>query len=115
MRVMLYSKVSYKAFWALRQHGRWRMGDLSHAYQERAEAARGCPLARQYTLSEARELFRDLGLNVLEIRKAHIFTWDIEEYKRGRFVPDAAWEGISEAEIQQLEPELGQHILIRAR
>jgi hypothetical protein len=112
---MVYSQVSYKAFHSLRQSGHHNMGRLKSAYQYRSEAAEGCPLTHQYTLAEARALFEGAGLHIIDMRKAHIFVWDVEEYKQGNFVKSREWEGVSDERIKSLEPELGQHILIRAR
>jgi hypothetical protein len=66
-----------------------------------------------YTVDGARALLA--GYEVLEMRKAHIFTWDVEAYRRYEYDKDAAWAGVGDAELLELEKELGWHLLIRAR
>ena len=55
------------------------------------------------------------GFDILEMRKAHIFTWDVDAYKRYEYKKDAAWAGVTDEQLENLEKELGWHLLIRAR
>ena len=55
------------------------------------------------------------GYQVLDIAKAHIFTWDVEAYRRYEYKKDPAWAGVSDEELAELERELGWHMLVRAR
>jgi hypothetical protein len=78
-----------------------------------SEAQTGCPVTYTYTFDGVRELLR--GFDILELRKAHIFVWDVEEYKQYRYRKDAAWRGVGDRELADLERELGWHTLVRAR
>jgi hypothetical protein len=49
------------------------------------------------------------------MRKAHIFTWDVDAYKRHEYVKAAEWADVSDDDLAALERELGWHLLIRAR
>ena len=49
------------------------------------------------------------------MRKAHIFTWDVEAYKRHEYVKDSVWANVSDEQLAELEKELGWHLLTRAR
>lgn len=113
MRLMLYSKVSYKLFWIMREENIWDMGRLDELIARNSEAQTGCPVTYTYTFNEVRDLLK--GFTILELRKAHIFTWDLEAYKRYEYKKDAAWAGVSDAQLAELEQELGWHTLIRAR
>lgn len=114
LRLMLYSLVSYKAFWALQDTGQWNMGHLEDAYAQHSEAQPDCPLVRVYTLEGARALIEP-PFTCTYLAKKHIFVWDIPSYKRGMLKKATAWQDVSDERIKQLEPELGQHILIKGR
>ena len=67
-----------------------------------------------YTYSDAtaRELLA--GFRAFDVRKAHIFTWDIDAYRQYEYRKAPEWADVSEAELAALEQELGWHLLIRA-
>lgn len=113
LRLMLYSKVSYKLFWIMKEEGIWDMGRLDELIARNSEAQTGCPVTYTYTFNEARALLA--GFEILEMRKSHIFTWDVTAYKKYEYVKDPAWAGVSDGQLAELEKELGWHLLIRAR
>ncbi len=113
LRLMVYSKVSYKLFWIMKEENVWDMGRLDELIARNSEAQSGCPVTYSYTFDEARKLLA--GFDVLEMRKSHIFTWDVEAYKRYEYKKDAAWAGVSEEQLADLEQELGWHLLLRAK
>ncbi len=113
LRVMVYSKASYKVFWIMKEAGMWDMGRLDELVARASEAQTGCPVTYTYTLDGVRELLH--GFEILEMRKAHIFTWDIAAYTRYEYRKDPAWANVDENRLAELEKELGWHILVRAR
>ena len=113
LRLMVYSKASYKLFQIMREEGVWELSRLDELIARNSEAQTGCPIAYTYTYDEARELLK--GFEILEMRKAHIFTWDVDAYKRYEYKKDAAWAGVTDEQLENLEKELGWHLLIRAR
>lgn len=112
LRLMVYSKVSYKLFWIMKEEGIWDMGRLDELIAKNSEAQTGCPVTYTYTFNEVQSLLH--GFEILEICKAHIFTWDIDAYKRYEYKKDAAWAGVSDNQLAELERELGWHTLVRA-
>ena len=54
------------------------------------------------------------GFRVLDVHKAHIFTWAIEPYKQYEYHKAPEWENVTDAELTRLERELGWHLLVRA-
>jgi ubiquinone/menaquinone biosynthesis C-methylase UbiE len=112
LRLMVYSKVSYKLFWIMKEEGVWDMGRLDELIARNSEAQSGCPVTWSYTFEEARRLLE--GFDIQEMYKSHIFTWDIEAYKRYEYKKDAAWAGVSDEQLAELEKELGWHLMIRA-
>ena len=115
LRAMVYSRVSWKRFDLLHTHGPWtpgREGDTTVAWG--SEAARGSPITHSFSLNEARGLAVEAGFESAEVRKTHIFRYDIEAYKDGRYELAAEWANVSEADVRDLEEELGWHTLISA-
>ena len=88
------------------------MARIDELIARRSEAQTGCPVTYTYTDETARELLD--GFDVAEIRKAHIFTWDIDAYTRYEYRKAPEWANVSDAELARLERELGWHLLIRA-
>lgn len=113
LRLMVYARVSYKLFWIMHEEGIWDMARIDELVARNSEAQTGCPVTYTYTDTSARQLLE--GFTVVDIRKAHIFTWDIEPYKRYEYQKAPEWANVSDAELAELERELGWHLLIRAR
>lgn len=112
LRLMVYARVSYNVFAIMRKTGCWDMSQLDELIARHSEAQTGCPVTYTYTEESARELLR--GFEVRDIRKAHIFTWDVEAYRRHEYRKAPEWAEVSDAELARLEKELGWHLLITA-
>jgi len=113
LRIMLYSKVSYKLFWAMHTQDRWDLSKMNDTIREFAEAQVGCPVAYTYTFDEVRELLSP-WYEVTDIQKDHIFKWDVEKYVKHEYDIDEAWKNVSDSDFRALEKELGWHILVKA-
>src|ERR1043166_3397329 len=111
-RLMVYSRVSYKLFWIMREEGVWDMSRIDELIARNSEAQTGCPVTYSYTYESVRELFE--GYRVLDASKAHIFTWDIPAYRQYQYKKDAAWANVSDEQLAALEKELGWHMLVKA-
>lgn len=113
LRIMLYSKISYKLFWAMHTYDKWDISRMNETIQEFAEAQTGCPVAYTYTFDEIRELLSP-WYDIYDIRKDHIFTWDVSKYINHEYQVDDAWKNVKESELKSLEKELGWHTLVKA-
>jgi 2-polyprenyl-3-methyl-5-hydroxy-6-metoxy-1,4-benzoquinol methylase len=113
LRLMVYARVSYKLFAIMREEGIWDMARIDELIARRSEAQTGCPVTYTYCDDTLRELLA--GFDLAEVRKAHIFTWDIDSYTRHEYRKAEEWANVSDAELSRLERELGWHLLIRAR
>ena len=113
LRLMMYSKVSYKLFWIMKEEGVWDMSKLDELISRNSEAQTGCPVTYSYTFNDLRSLLH--GFKILDIYKAHIFTWEIEAYKKYEYKKDPAWENVDDRQLSELEKELGWHTLVRAK
>jgi SAM-dependent methyltransferase len=112
LRLMVYSRVSYKLFWIMRQENVWDMNRIDQLIAKNSEAQTGCPVTYTYTPDSITALLKDY--RVLDIAKAHIFTWDVEAYRRHEYKKDPAWADVSDEALASLEKELGWHTLVRA-
>jgi hypothetical protein len=54
-------------------------------------------------------------MEILEIRKAHIFPYEIGAYKNYEYVLEPCWRDVTPERFAQIEAELGWHTLVRAR
>jgi hypothetical protein len=89
------------------------MARIDELIARRSEAQTGCPVTYTYHDEGARTLLE--GFEIREMRKAHIFTWDVDAYKRHEYDKAPEWADVSDGELARLERELGWHLLIRAR
>lgn len=115
LRMMVYSKISYKLFHFLRETGKWDFSaeGLDALISEYSEAQTGCPITHSYTLEDAKKLFSDF--EIIDIKKTHIFPWNIQKYIGYEYEKEACFQNTSDDFFRELESELGWHILIRAR
>lgn len=113
LRMMVYAQCSYKVLNMMRETENWHFENVDELIALYSEAQYGSPVTYAYTLEGARRLFSDF--TILEMKKAHIFSWDIPAYKEYRYERDAAFKGITDDSLQELEAELGWHILIKAK
>jgi 2-polyprenyl-3-methyl-5-hydroxy-6-metoxy-1,4-benzoquinol methylase len=113
LRLMVYSKVSFKLFRIMKERASWDMSRIDETIAQHSEAQSGCPVTYTYTFDEARELLSDF--EILELYKRHIFTWDVDHYIKHQYKKHKAWESVSDEDLLKLESELGWHMLIRAR
>jgi len=113
LRLMVYSRISYKLFWIMREEGVWDFSRIDELIARNSEAQTGCPVTYTYTFDDIASLLR--GYDILDIRKAHIFTWDVNAYIRHEYEKDPAWAQVDETQLELLERELGWHTLVRAR
>jgi SAM-dependent methyltransferase len=112
LRLMVYARVSYKLFWIMKEEGVWDMSRIDELIARHSEAQTGCPVTYTYTDQSVRELLA--GFEVASVRKAHIFTWDVDAYKRYEYRKSPEWANVSDEELAVLERELGWHLLVRA-
>lgn len=113
LRLMIYSKVSYKLFRVMQEEDQWDMGAIDEIMAKRSEAQSGCPVTYTYTFDEARQLLA--GFDIVSQEKAHIFTWDVPHYIQYQYVKAEPWKNVSDQELAALEKELGWHMLLKAR
>jgi SAM-dependent methyltransferase len=112
LRLMVYARISYKLFWIMKEEQVWDMGRIDELIARNSEAQTGCPVTYTYTDRTVRDLLA--GFDVLEARKAHIFTWDVDAYRQYEYRKAPEWAHVNDAELEEFERELGWHLLVRA-
>jgi 2-polyprenyl-3-methyl-5-hydroxy-6-metoxy-1,4-benzoquinol methylase len=113
LRLMVYTKVSWKLFWIMRTENVWDMSRIDELIARNSEAQTGCPVTYTYTRNELTKLLS--GFEILDARKAHIFTWDVASYVKYEYKKDPTWAGVGDEQLAELESELGWHWMVRAR
>jgi ubiquinone/menaquinone biosynthesis C-methylase UbiE len=112
LRLMVYARISYKLFWIMKEENVWDMSRIDELIARNSEAQTGCPVTYTYTAQTIAQLLERFRL--LDVRKSHIFTWDVDAYKRYEYRKAPEWANVSDAELAALEEELGWHLLVRA-
>jgi hypothetical protein len=100
LKIMLYAKESWKNY-------------MIEAGLDQPEAQFGCPIALTYTEEEVRNLLT--GFDVLEIKKDHIFPYQVEPYKKNEYIRQPWFEAMPPEMFAALEKNLGWHMLITAK
>jgi 2-polyprenyl-3-methyl-5-hydroxy-6-metoxy-1,4-benzoquinol methylase len=114
VRVMLYSRFSYKLFWLMNSYNQWTFENVDELVQNYSEAQSGCPVTYTYTFDEVRELLAP-HLHVESIWKDHVFMWQIEPYKRNEFIREPTFQNVSDDYLKQLRKDLGWHTMCVAK
>lgn len=113
LKIMLYSKFSFKMFWIYHSNKiPWDFGKMDQIVAKYSEANSGCPITRTYTFTEIRKLLEDFV--ILDMHKDHIFKWKIPEYKKNEYIIEDYFEDMPEGQFKQMESELGWHTLVYA-
>jgi 2-polyprenyl-3-methyl-5-hydroxy-6-metoxy-1,4-benzoquinol methylase len=113
LRMMVYSKISYKLFYLMRENNVWDFSALDELLAMYSEAQTGCPVTYSYTYEGARKLFADF--DIIDIKKDHIFCWNIPKYIKYEYEKEECFKKMSNEAFKELESELGWHMLIKAQ
>lgn len=100
-KVMLYAKNSLKS--ALINQG-----------LDQFEAQESCPVAFTYSQDESRDLFQNAGLKVQSIEQDHIFSYNLDAYRRYEYKTEPWFAAMPKEYFDALKRELGWHLLITA-
>lgn len=113
IRLMLYSKWSWKGFDITLRYGKgafWRMKKLVSWY---SEAKEGSPVSFIYSYTDVKKLLR--GFKVIELKKDHIFPYQIPKYVKYEYEREWWFKIIPNPLFRFLERRLGWHTLIVAK
>lgn len=113
IRVMLYSKWSWKVFWIIMKEGKgafWRADELVRTY---SEAQTGCPVTHYYSFYDIRRLMKDF--EIIQMWKDHIFPYKIEKYINYEYERVWYFRWLPKAVLRRLETHFGWHTLVVAQ
>lgn len=113
LRIMLYTKFSYKLFSIMHETNNWDLSDSSNIIRNYSEAQYGCPCTFTYTFDEIKELLNELKIE--KIYKDHIFSYKFPEYTNNIYIKESTFNNMSDIEFKKLEKELGWHTMIIAK
>lgn len=110
IKIMIYSKYSWKTFGFFLLNG-YKFGfSLSKTIQYFAEAQLNCPVAYVYTEGGVKNLLSDF--NIVEMKKDHIFPYVIKDYINHVYKKKLIFRIIPNRLFKWLESKLGWHYLI---
>ena len=78
------------------------------------EAQAGCPYAKAFTEAEIKDLIGK-HFDIIDLKKAHCFMYNIEEYKKGNYVLEPWFEAMSVTMRQAVKENLGWHWCIKCK
>ncbi len=113
IKVMLYSKWSWKVLWIILKYGNgafWRAAELVRNY---SEAQNGCPVTYYYSFAGIRHLMGDF--QIVDIRKGHIFPYRVDKYIYYEYEWVWYFRWLPKPIFRWLEWYLGWHTLVTAR
>jgi len=113
IRVMLYSKWSWKVFWIILRYGKGAFWQVDKLVRAHSEAQPGCPVTYFYSLKDVRRLMADF--EVISISKDHIFPYVIKDYLNYIYKKVWYFRFMPRVLFRMLERRLGSHTLIVAR
>jgi ubiquinone/menaquinone biosynthesis C-methylase UbiE len=114
LKLMVYHRRSWKAFWILTAQERGRYWRAEELIAKHAEAQTGCPVAFTYTRREARMLVERAGFCVEELEVDHVFSYRIRDYIEYRYVKEPYFRWMPDGLFRAFERRFGWHLLITA-
>jgi 2-polyprenyl-3-methyl-5-hydroxy-6-metoxy-1,4-benzoquinol methylase len=112
LKLMVYSKISYKLFWLMKITNTYNMNLIDPLIAQYSEAQTGCPVTYTYTINQIYKLLNKFAIEF--VRKKHIFTWKIDKYIKNEYEKEDEWKDVPDDLFQELENELGWHLIIKA-
>jgi 2-polyprenyl-3-methyl-5-hydroxy-6-metoxy-1,4-benzoquinol methylase len=100
LKVMVYATNSWKNY-------------MVEAGLDQPEAQYGCPIVHTYTHQQIQDLI-GTGFEIKSITQDHIFSYEIESYKKGVYVRQPWFMHMSDEMFKTLEQRLGWHLMVTA-
>jgi ubiquinone/menaquinone biosynthesis C-methylase UbiE len=101
LKVMVYAANSWKNY-------------MIEAGLDQPEAQYGCPIANTYPEHELQKMIGP-GFTDITITQDHIFPYQIEPYKQGKYIKQPWFDTMSPEMFATLERHLGWHLMLTAR
>jgi ubiquinone/menaquinone biosynthesis C-methylase UbiE len=115
IKIMVYHRHSWKAFWILLKYGKGRFWRASELIAQYSEAQSGCPITYAYTPREISLMVSQQGLQPTEVSIQHIFPYRIEDYVNYRYVKEWYFRWMPSVLFRWLEQRIGWHLCLTAK
>jgi ubiquinone/menaquinone biosynthesis C-methylase UbiE len=102
IKIMVYAKNS------------WKQKMIDNGLDQ-YEAQSGCPIANSYEEADILKLFNSANLDVISISQDHIFPYQINPYKDGKFIKEIYFDAMPTSIFDILKANFGWHLLIDAK
>lgn len=114
LRIMLYSKISFKMIQMMFEYNTKDLNDID-LIRNNAEAQYGCPVAYTYLQQEIKDMLNKYNIQTTKIWKDHIFIWNIDDYKNNIYTKNEYWKNMDDTLLKEYEKILGWHTLVIAK
>jgi ubiquinone/menaquinone biosynthesis C-methylase UbiE len=115
VKIMVYHRYSWKAFWILLKYGEGRFWQFAELIARHSEKARNCPVAYTFSLGEVRKILKRHGFKVKDIRIDHIFPYRITDYVQYHYVKVWYFRWMPRLLFRWLERHFGWHLCVTAQ
>ena len=115
IKIMVYSKYSTKALGLYLKFGLFKGLKFDEAVALQSEAQSNSPFTYTYSKKSIKFALSEAGLSVKRIKKAHIFPYKIDEYKKGMYRKKLIWLILGDRARMLLGRLLGWHLLVEAK
>jgi 2-polyprenyl-3-methyl-5-hydroxy-6-metoxy-1,4-benzoquinol methylase len=115
LKLMVYHRRSWKAFWILAGQERGRFWRADELIAKHSEAQTGCPVTFTYTRAEGRELVERNGFAVTNLRVDHVFPYRVPDYIEYRYVKEPYFRWMPQPLFRAFERRFGWHLLITGK
>jgi 2-polyprenyl-3-methyl-5-hydroxy-6-metoxy-1,4-benzoquinol methylase len=114
IKIMVYHRNSWKAFWIVMTYGNGRFWRLKELIARYSEAETGCPVTYAYSRREARQLLERVGFRVKAVTVEHIFPYRIADYVQYRYRKLWYWRWMPQPLFRMMERLFGWHLCVTA-
>jgi len=115
VKIMVYHRYSWKAFWILLKYGKGRLWQFAELIARHSEKGRNCPVTYTFSLGEVRKILKRHGFKVKDIRIEHIFPYRIPDYVEYRYVKVWYFRWMPRSLFRWLERHFGWHLCVTAQ
>jgi len=113
IKVMLYSKWSWKTFWIILIYGHGKFWQTKKLIPKYSEAQTGSPVSYVYSFKDIKKLMKDY--EITSMVKKHIFPYVIEKYKKYEYEQIWCFKHMPQFLFRWLEKRFGWHTLVTAK
>jgi 2-polyprenyl-3-methyl-5-hydroxy-6-metoxy-1,4-benzoquinol methylase len=112
LKIMVYNRLSWKAFWILIKYGKGAFWRLDKLIADNSEAQFGSPVTYTYTKESIKKLLP--GFEITDMWVDHIFPYRITDYVQYRYRKVWYFRYLPQRLFRWMEKEWGWHLCVNA-